>query len=789
MLRNFFLTTLRSLRKNPLYSFVNIAGLAIGIACSLLILLWVNREMSYDKFHPEYDQLFQVWMHAEYTEEISSWRSVPLPLYLTLPDVDPAIEQVTVSDWGEDHLLTTGDKKIRQHGYYVGKEFLSMFPFRTANGQRPADLLRDPSSIVLTRSAAKAIFGDADPVGKDLQVDNESTVTVTGILDDLPDNSSFEFDFLIPWQHYEQNSSWVRENTDNWSNYSFQIYVKLNSAKSREKVENSLVNLLEENGETDAKRELFLLPLEDWRLKSSFENGRQAGGLIVYVRMFGAVAILILVIACINFMNLATARAERRAREVGVRKTLGSSRGQLIRQFLGESMLLACVAYLVAILLTELALPYYNSLLNNKLSIDYASPEFWLITLAVVFVAGLLSGSFPAFYLSSFQPVRTLKGAVFTGRNKGLSRKLLVGLQFVLSIFLLASTVVIYRQIELVRARDLGYGTENLIMLQYTDLMHENYSPMKQELLNSSAVQEVTKSNSPVTSVNSNNFLEWPGKSPDQNILFATLATEYDFTSTLGVTVLEGRDFSRDFPSDSMSILVNEAAIEQMRLENPLGTRLTVWDEPYTLIGVIDNILTGSVFRETQPMFVIFDPDWAEVMTIRLSDDLPLNQSLAEVEKVVNKYNAAYPFEYEFVDDVFEKKFNAINLTQKLAATFALLAIFITGMGLYGLATYLARRRIREMGIRKVMGASIRDLLILVNEEFMLIVVIALAISAPLTWWALSRFLSQFDIRTSIPWWVFLSAGLVLLLFTVLIVSFQVYKAASMNPTDSLREE
>ncbi len=789
MLRNFLLSTLRSLKRYRLYSIVNISGLAIGIACSLLILLWVHRELSYDTFHKDHDRIYQVWMHARYTDELSSWRSVPLPLYQNIKGKHSAIEEVSVADWGEDHLLGNGQQKIKRMGHFVGEEFLSLFSFRTVDGLDASVYLSDPSNILLTESAARALFGEEDPIGKVVELDNESQLNVAAVLEDPPLNSSLQFDFLVAWKHYEQNSSWVGENTDNWSNYYFQVFVKLRSGDDMAEVESSLRDLLTDNGQTDAERFLFLLPLDDWHLKSSFENGKQAGGLIVYVRLFGGVALLILAIACINFMNLATARAERRAREVGVRKSIGSSRRQLVVQFLGESLLIATIAYLIAILLTELALPFYNEMLNNKLSIDYTAPEFWVLTLSVILIAGILSGSYPAFYLSSFSPVRTLKGAVFSGRNRSIPRKVMVSLQFVLSLFLLVSSLIIYQQIELVRSRELGYDTENLIMLDYTDPMHDNYSALKRELLDSRSVQSVTKTNSPVTSVNTNNFVEWPGKLPEENVLFVTLATEYDFSSTMNVKIIEGRDFSPDYPSDSMAILVNQAALDIMGLDDPIGARLEVWGDGYTLIGVFENLITGSVFQETKPMFVIFDPEWAEIMTIKLNGGTSLKESLAEVEQIVGKYNEAYPFDYKFMDDVFDQKFNAINLTQKLAGTFAILALIITGMGLFGLATYMAQRRMREMGIRKVMGASVTDLLTLINGEFVILVIVSMLISIPLTWYALDRVRGQFDRRTNIPDGVFLAAGMLLLVFTILIVSRQVYRSATLNPTVSLREE
>lgn len=788
MLKNFFNITFRNLRKNRLYSIVNIAGLAIGISCSMLILLWVNREVSFDKFHPNHEQVFQVWMHAKYGEEISSWKSVPLPVHEALKNEHPAIQKVTVSDWGENHLLGIDERNINKKGYFVGSEFLSIFPFEIIKGAARDQVFSDPSSIILTESTARALFGDAEALDQTVTLDNESSLKVTAILADLPDNSSFTFDFLVPWSHYEQISSWVLENTDNWGNYSFQIYVELDDPGKKEQVESTIQDLLTRNGQIDSERSLFLLPLEDWRLRSTFANGVPDGGLIVYVRLFGLIAIFVLIIACINFMNLATARSERRAKEVGVRKSIGSSRWQLIVQFMGESLVIATIAYLLALLLTELFLPYYNDMLNNKLSIDYSSREFWILTIIVILFAGVISGSYPAFYLSSFNPVRTLKGAVHVGKNAGLPRKMLLTLQFVFAIFLLVSTLVIYKQIDLVRSRDLGYQKDNLILMEYSDQMHDNYNVMKQELLASGVVESVNKTNSPITNVNTNNFVHWPGKSDDEKVLFSTLATEYDFSQTMGVEMIMGRDFSEDFPADSTSIIVNKAALDLMNLENPLGTTLEVWEEKFTLIGVVDNFLTGSVFREVTPLFIVFDPEWAGYLTLRLSETDDLQASLKKVEGIINIYNSAYPFEYKFADDIFNEKFNTINLTQKLAGTFAVLALIITGMGLFGLASYTAQQRTREMGIRKVMGASITDLVSLMNKEFSLMVIISFVLAIPLAWWLLDSFLSQFDIRTNIPWWVYPVSGMIVLLFTIIIVTQQALKAAGTNPSQSLKE-
>ncbi|MBL7861081.1 MAG: ABC transporter permease [Cyclobacteriaceae bacterium] len=788
MFRNYFVVMVRNLFKNGFYSFINISGLALGITCSILILLWVADETSFDNFIPKADRLYQVWVRAQFDGKISSWTSVPLPTYEAFKTANSNIARMAVTDWGGEHLITVGENRLIKDGYWVSEEFLEMFEYPLLSGNAE-QVLDEPPSIVITESTAKSLFGEEDPINKIIRLDNEYDLKVTGILKDVPGNSSFQFDFLMPWKFREQNNQWVRDNTTNWGNYSFQVFAELNDPKNQSDVEKSVKMMLQEHGEVDTKPEYFLYPMERWRLFSNFDNGVETGGMNDYVQMFTIIAIFIIIIACINFMNLATARSERRAREVGVRKSVGSKRRELILQFIGESTFIAFIAFAIAILAAQLLLPSYNNLVDKKLLIDYTSSQFWIYSLGMILLVGIVSGSYPAFYLSSFRPVQVLKGKPSVGRGTSTPRKILVTLQFGFSILLIIGTIVIYQQIQLVKGRQLGYDQENLMAVSYTNEVSKNYRAIKLELLNTGVVEAVTKSNSQITDINSNNFLGWPGKPEDLRVIFTTIATEYDYAKTMGIKILEGRDFSEDFKSDTAAIVINKAALALMNLEDPIGTELDLWGGKRKLIGVVDDVLMGSPFQPVKPMFVILEPEWIDAVTIRLKKTSDLQASINAVKTVFEKYAPAYPFEYRFADQEFQKKFTTINLTSTLASLFATLTIVITGLGLFGLAAFTAEQRTKEIGIRKVLGASVPNLVGLMSRDFSVLVIIAFMISSPVAWWFLTEYLERYTIRTTVAWWIFPLTGLIALSFALLIVSTQALKAARANPANSLRSE
>lgn len=789
MLKNFFIIAFRNLKKNGLYSFINIAGLSIGVVCSILILLWVQSETSFDKFIPKHDRLYQLWISGDYDNRINNWQSVPLPTYEAMKTINSNVENTVVAGWGAPRLLTAGEVRIMKEGYYVSEEFLEMFEFPLVAGSHQ-EALKDPMSIVISESLGKILFGEEDPIGKQVRLEDEGTLQVSAVVKDIPENSSFQFDYLATWKYRESVNEWVKDNKTNWGNYSFQVFVELNDPSNELAVEESIRPLmLEKDGDDGINKYLFLYPMNRWRLYSNFdENGEEIGGRSDFVQLFTVIAIVILLIACINFMNLATARSEKRAKEVGIRKSLGSLRISLIGQFISESIFITAIAFAGAIILTELLLKPFNLLVDKALFIDYTSPVFWLFIIGSILALGVIAGSYPAFYLSAFKPVQTMKGAVKAGKGATTPRKILVITQFGFSIVLMISTLVIFQQIGLVKNRDLGYDQENLISVEVTNDIRKNYDVIKQQVLSSGVASSMTRSNSEVTSITSNNFLGWPGKPKERKVLFTTITSEYDYAKTMGIDILMGRDFEKQYASDSDAILINKAALDMMNLEEPIGTNLELWGQKRRLIGVLDNTLMGSVYEPVKPMFIILN-DWGGYISIRLNKTDDLIESIARLEAIFNEHNPAYPFEYNFMDVEFQQKFTTIAMTRKLATLFSSLAIIITGLGLFGLAAYTAEQRTKEIGIRKMLGATVTNLMRLMSKDFAKLVLIAFLVAAPLGWYLMDQYLDRYTIRIDISWWIFPVVGLVILAFAVAIVSGQARKAAKANPVKALRSE
>ncbi len=787
MLHNYFKIAIRSLFKNSVYSFINITGLSIGIASSVLILLWVADEYSYDRFHKNYNSIYKLYQSQQWAQGIGTGNAMPYPMKETIKDKSSKIKEVVMTNWGEGNMLQVGDKRLTKMGLSASEDFFKVFTFEMVKGD-PNTALSDPSSIVITESTAKTFFDDLDPINQLIKIDNGQDLKVTGVVKDLPRQSFFEFEYVVPFAYYEATQSWVRYAKDNWNNNSFQMYVQLQPDATEEEVNNSIQNIIKDNNPKAPTAKLFLHPMSKWRLYSNFENGVNTGGMIEYVRLFTAIAIFVLVIACINFMNLATARSESRAREVGIRKSVGSRRKELIFQFLGESVMVTFLSSVLAIVVVELVLPSYNLLVNKNISIDYSNPWLWSIAIGWVFVIGIFAGSYPAFYLSSFQPVKVLKGKINVGKGATTPRKVLVTLQFGFSIFLIIGTIVIYQQIMHVKSRDMGYDRENLMQIWTNGELETNFQTIREELVRTGVVKSVCKSNSPITSIFSNNEVKWEGM-PDQRVSFSTIATEYDYTETMGIKMIEGRDFSRDFKSDSMAVVVNEAAVEMMAMENPIGQHLKMNDRDLEIIGVMPNVVMASPYQPVEPMTLIFDPDWSSTITLRLNISQDLSESINTIESVFKKLNPTYPFEFRFADADFERKFSTINLISRLATIFASLAIIITCLGLFGLAAFTAEQRTKEVGIRKVMGASVSSLVILISKDFSRLVIVGFLFSGPIAWWFLSNFLERYEYRTTVMWWVLPLAGAGALILALIIVSTQALRAATANPSQSLRSE
>jgi len=789
MLLNYLKIALRNLQRNITYSFINIFGLSIGIACSILIMLWIADEYQFDRFHERRENLYKVMMNQTFSGQRGSQTALPYPLKEALPEHSQKIKYSVMTNWGEGFLLTVGENKITKVGLAVSEDFLKMFTFPLIQGDANT-ALNDPNSIVLTENVATALFGDEDPLNKFVKLDNERELKVTGVMKNFPDQTSFSnYHYLIPFAYYESIMQWVRNSRDNWQNNSFQMYVELEPGSTQEEVTAAIRDIVKKKvQDTIPNPEVFLHPITDLRLYSKFENGKATGGMIEYVKLFGAIAIFVLLIACINFMNLATARSEKRAREVGIRKSIGSRKKELIFQFLGESILITTFAFLLAIVLVEVSLPLYNTLVSKKLFIDYSNPYLWAGAVILILITGTLAGSYPAFYLSSFQPVRVLKGKIQTGKYASLPRKILVTLQFGFSIFLIIGTIVIYQQIMHVKDREIGYDRENLMMVWTNNELESSYQTIKNELIATGAVKSVTKSNSPITSIFSNNVVEWPGMTPGTRVIFTTIATEYDYVQTMGMKLIAGRDFSSEF-NDSTSVIINQAAVDVMGLEDPIGSTINMWDDEWTIVGVTENVIMNSPYEPIAPMTVVFVPTWTSTITLRLEKTADLPAAISKVEDVFKRLNPTYPFAYRFADVEFEKKFSSINLISNLAKVFAVLALTITALGLFGLAAFTAEQRSKEVSIRKVLGATVTGLVLLISKDFSRLVIISFVLFAPLAWWFLSGFLEQYPYRITIAWWIFPLAGLAALIVALIIVSTQALRAATSNPVNSLRNE
>jgi ABC-type antimicrobial peptide transport system permease subunit len=727
-------------------------------------------------------------MKSQWNGHIGTQNSLPYRLKEALLEKSSKIKYSVMTNWGEGNMLQVGDKRLNKYGISASEDFFKIFGYKFLAGN-PNTALNEPTKIVITQSTAKAFFKDEDAINKNIRIDNGYELKVSGVIADLPKQSFLQIDYVLPFSFYEKTNEWVKNSKDGWDNNSFQIYVLLQAGVASADVDNAIGSIVKNNNPKSPSAEVFLHPMSKWRLHSNWEEGVNTGGQIIYVRLFTCIAVFVLIIACINFMNLATARSESRAREVGIRKSIGSRRKELIAQFLGESIAVTCIAFLLAIVIVELLLPGYNLLVKKNILIDYANPTLWVGAIGLILVIGLLSGSYPSFYLSSFNAVQVLKGKVNIGKGASTPRKVLVTLQFGFSIFLIIGTIVIYQQIQHVKNRDIGYDKENLIQIWTNGELEKNFQTVREELLRTNVVQSVCKSNSPVTSIFSNNEVKWSGKIDETRMAFTTIATEYDYTKTMGVKILEGRDFSPDFKSDSAAVIVNEAAVKIMGMKNPIGQKIEIWDSKKEIIGVIEDMVMDSPYKPVQPLTMIFIPGWSSTITIRLNKTDEIAASIAKIEAVFKKLNPSYPFQYRFADDDFEKKFSSINLISRLAGIFAALAIFITCLGLFGLAAFTAEQRTKEVGIRKVMGASVSSLVLMISKDFSKLVIFAFLISAPIAWWFINDFLQQYEYRTKVAWWVLLGAGAFALILALVIVSAQALKAAVANPSKSLRSE
>jgi putative ABC transport system permease protein len=793
MLRNYFKTAWRSLSRNKAYSVLNILGLATGMAVALLIGLWVHQQYSYDRFLPEYTAAYQVRYNYNNNGEINTRSEVCIPLAAALKNDIPEVAHVALSFGIIGGQLTVGDKILSMNGFIAGEDILNIFQYPLLEGNAD-QVLKDPTSIVITQSTAKALFGDADPIGKVIRRDNYQNLKVTGVLKDIPDNSTFRFDYITNFQSFEAND-WVKAAITNWSDNYFQIFLSLKPNITYAQVEPKIGGLVQQYAPVSYKtfqQRVIMQPLQDWHLYTDYKNGVATGGLIDYLRMFSIIGILVLLIACINFMNLSTARSEKRAREVGIRKVAGAGRQGLILQFLVESIVLTCLAFLVSLLIVQLALPAFNVLAGTNIRLPLANAWFWLIMLGYVLITGLLAGSRPAFYLSSFQPVKVLKSAMKAGPSATFGRKALVVLQFTCSIALIISTAIIYQQIQHAKDRPRGYDPNRLIS---SATPSNNYKALKLELMQSGVVSSMSSSLSPATEVYSHNTIDnWPGRLPNEPLSLAMNALgDPDYFTTLGIPFVTGRTFTGIDSVDATDCILNEAAVRRMRLKDPINQYIhwSLSNAPNRLriIGVVKDALTNAPFAAAEPTIFVYQPTWAYAVQFRLSPNVSTHAALATIKTIFDRYNPGGLFQYHFEDENYASKFQLEMLVGRLAGIFAAFAVFISCLGLFGLAAYVAEQRTKEIGIRKVLGASVPEIFLMLTKDFIVLIIISCVIASPIAFYFLQNWLQQYTYRISISPLVFAGSAVVAIGITAITISFQAIRAALMNPTKSLKAE
>ena len=790
MIKNYFKIAWRNLLHNKTFSLINIFGLALGMTCSLLIMLWLKDELKRDRFHANDKRLFRVMENQYYSGDISTFPSTPGILAENIVKDIPEIEMASQMLWEEQPLFTVGDKFDKEKGRYVQKDFLRMFSFKLVKGDAATALAR-PDAVVISEKLADKYFKGEDPIGRMIKIDGKESVVVTGVLEEVPELSSLKFDFLLSYDIWFKKNDWAKE----WDNNGPRCYVMLAPNALVENV-NAKIKGYIKSKKKDSNVDLFLQNYGESYLYSNWDNGKQAGGRIEYVRIFSFVAVIILLIACINFMNLATARSLRRAREIGVRKVVGAGKRQLIAQFIGESMFVSFLAILFSLLIVALILPSFNVLTEKNLAIDLADPAFLLIVVGLTVVTGVISGSYPALFMSTLKPIVVLKGLLKFKSGATYFRKGLVVFQFALSIFLILGMIIIYRQISYINNKNLGFAKEDLLYMPLEGGLQKTFFAFKDELLKQPGIKNISSAqSSPLEVGSSTQGVRWPGKDTTKLILFSNNPITYDYVKTMGIELLAGRDFDPSYSLDTMNYLVNEAAARKIGYKDPVGKELTMWGDKGTIIGLMKDFHHNSLHVPIEPLILrLYKGSWVKVggywgNVIIRTEKGQSKQALASMEKVFKKFSPGFPFKYYFTDDEIEKNYKAEYTVSKLSRYFAFLAIFISCLGLFGLVTFTAEQKTKEIGIRKVLGASVTGIVRMLSKDFLKLVLLAAVIAFPVAWWLMHKWLMDFEYRIDIGWWVFVVAGIVALLIALLTISFQSIKAAIANPVKSLRTE
>ena len=798
MFENYFKIAFRNLTRNKGFSILNISGLAIGMASAVLILLWVHNELSYDGFYANSDRLYQAWDRNKGNNGINCWNVTPKPLAAALKKDYPEIEKATRVFWDEAFLFTVGEKKMSVTGNMVDPDFLTMFGFPLTKGDINT-ALNQPNDIVITQTLSRKLFGNDEAMGKIIKIDNKYFFTVSAVMKDLPTNTQFDFEYLLPWSHMKTTN----QDDSCWDCNSTRNYVLLKPNTSIAHVNEKIKDVIIKHTSPGTTTQSFLYPVSRLRLYANFENGVPSGGKIEMVRIFILIAVVILLIACINFMNMSTARSEKRAKEVGIRKVVGAGKKSLIAQFLGESILLTGISGLIALVIVQLSLPAFNNIIGKEfvinspvikhLALEYSNIYFWLSFTGFILFTGIIAGSYPAFFLSSFKPVGVLKGTFKKAQALVTPRKVLVVSQFTFAIILIVCTIIIERQVKYAQERQTGYDRNNLVYIPPTGNVIKNYELIKNDLLGKGIALAVSKSSAPITEGWSDGGAEWEGKNPNDRTDFNYFNSDGSLVKAAGLQLVQGRDIDpKNYPTDSTAVVLNEAAVKAMGFKNPLGQIINRKDPAgvWHVVGVVKDFIIQSPYEAIKPM-IIRGPksDWFNVIHVKFNGANSMAQNIAAMGKVFKQYNPDYPFEYYFVDEKYAHKFSDEQTTGTLATLFAGLSIFISCLGLFGLAAYMAENRIKEIGVRKVLGASVAGIATLLSKDFIRLVVISIVIASPVAWWSMNKWLAGYNYHIQISWWIFFAAGAIAILIALFTVSFQAIKAAMASPVKNLRTD
>jgi ABC-type antimicrobial peptide transport system permease subunit len=796
MYRSYLKIGWRNLLRNKGYAAINIGGLALGMSVALLIGLWIYDELSFNKYHKNYDRIARVLFHG--SDKGSSWTSdwTPIPLGPELKkSFEDDFEYVVTSTYLQDHVVSFEDKKFSEEGLFMDSDAGEMLTLKMVSGTRSG--LKDMNSILLSESSAVALFGTEDPINKIVKIDNVMDVKVTGVYEDLPRNSEFnKVNFIAPWQLYlSYNKDWIERFVTSWGDGMVQVLVQLPKESEISNVSEKIKTIIHDHETEDNKiynKQAFLFPMSKWHLFEEFKDGKNIGGRIQFVWLFGIIGVFVLLLACINFMNLSTARSERRAKEVGIRKSVGSLRGQLINQFFSESILTTVLAFVLTIASVLLVLPWFNEISNKQMTFPIDSYVFWIFCITFTLFTGIIAGSYPALYLSSFQAVKVLKGTFRVGRFASIPRQVLVVLQFTVSVTLIIGTVIVYQQIQYTKNRPVGYDRSQLVYVNTTTSdIYNHFEVIRNKLIESGAIIDMANASSAMTEDYNANFggFEWKGKDPEQREPFGVSWVAPEYGKAVGWEILKGRDFSRAIKSDEAGMIINESAAKYMKLENPVGEIVTLEGQSFTITGVVKDMVVGSPYKPTRKAIYMVLRWAGSVVTFRLNPSRGTKEALAEVQSVFNEYAPALPFDYAFADEQYARKFSDEVRIGILASVFAGLAIVISCLGLFGLASFVAEQRTKEIGIRKVVGASVFSLWKMLSRDFIILITVACIIAIPTAYYFMNEWLRGYDYHTDLSWWVFAATVIGSLAVTLVTVSYQAFNAALMNPVKSLRSE